>query len=132
VAFFMRRRHSTHMSADPAAFLCRSTAVRPRARLGGGGDQAISGGSEVTGYGPPTSVIVDNMNTTTAPPLDLVTTAEAARILGRSPQRIRQLANAGDLAVVARVGTKGNRLYARADVERLAHERALAAVGANH
>jgi hypothetical protein len=55
--------------------------------------------------------------------LDLVTTEEAARILGRSPQRIRQLANAGDLVVVARVGTKRNRLYARADVERLAYER---------
>jgi DNA-binding transcriptional MerR regulator len=64
--------------------------------------------------------------TTTTPhaPLDLVSTQEAARILNRSPQRVRQLADAGDLVPVARVGDRRQRLYARADVEHLAQLRA--------
>ncbi len=59
---------------------------------------------------------------------DTMTASQAARRLGLSPQRIRQLMAAGKLAFV---GTPLGRLIYRADVERLAAERTAASEQAN-
>ncbi len=53
---------------------------------------------------------------------ELLSTAEAARILGVTPDRIRQMVNAGQLPPVQ--STTLGRLFARRSVERLARERA--------
>lgn len=60
----------------------------------------------------------------TDPPL--IGTVEAARILGKSPRTVHRLVANGDLtpAVVAPGGYSGSFLFNRADVERLAKERA--------
>lgn len=59
-----------------------------------------------------------------APHSDTVGTATAARILGVSESRIRQMANAGDLRVVS---TPLGRLFDRAEIEALAARRQAAA-----
>lgn len=59
---------------------------------------------------------------------DLIGTAEAATILGRSARTVHRLVEAGDLtpAVVAPGGFAGVYLFARSDVEALKAERAQA------
>jgi len=52
----------------------------------------------------------------------LLTAADAARILGVLPARVRQLANEGQLAPVATT-VSGTRLFRQEDVERLAAAR---------
>ena len=52
----------------------------------------------------------------------LLTVADAARILGVVPARVRQLANEGQLAPVATT-VGGTRLFRQEDVERLAAAR---------
>jgi excisionase family DNA binding protein len=54
---------------------------------------------------------------------DLLSTAEAARLLGVSPDRVRQLATSGKLPPILSPST--GRLFARRMVEGLARERAL-------
>jgi len=55
---------------------------------------------------------------------DLVTTLEAASILGRRVSTINRWANAGILPIAARGnGIRGPRMFQRGDVERLARER---------
>lgn len=57
--------------------------------------------------------------------VDLVTTAEAARIVGRSVATVNRWAAAGTLTPIVRgPGLRGANLYARADVERLAERAA--------
>lgn len=60
-----------------------------------------------------------------AMPHDLIGSAEAARLLGRSPRTIHRLVESGDLvpALTAPGGFKGTFLFNRSDVERLASER---------
>jgi excisionase family DNA binding protein len=53
---------------------------------------------------------------------DLLTTADAARILGVVPATVRQLERNGRLA--AQRTSSGVRLFQRSDVEQLARERA--------
>jgi len=55
---------------------------------------------------------------------ELLSTAEAARILGVTPDRVRQMANAGQLLPVQ--STSLGCLFARRSVERLARERVAA------
>ena len=52
---------------------------------------------------------------------DLIGTAEAARLLGKSPRTVHRLVNSGDLkpALTAPGGYSGAYLFKRADVERL-------------
>ena len=52
---------------------------------------------------------------------DLIGTAEAARVLGRSPRTVHRMVNAGDLtpAMTAPGGHHGSYLFRRADVEAL-------------
>lgn len=52
----------------------------------------------------------------------LLTVADAARILGVVPARVRQLANEGQLPP-ATMTVSGTRLFRQEDVERLAEER---------
>ncbi|PYR90185.1 MAG: hypothetical protein DMF84_22085 [Acidobacteria bacterium] len=52
-------------------------------------------------------------------PKDLIETADAARILGVTPDAVRQMARRGDLRVQF-TSPRGWRLYHRAVVERLA------------
>ena len=54
-------------------------------------------------------------------PEESLLASEAARVLERSAQGVRYLEDAGRLASV-RVGIRRMRVYARADVERLAEE----------
>jgi hypothetical protein len=54
----------------------------------------------------------------------LLSTAEAARILNVTPDRVRQMAVNGDLVPIE--VTSIGRLFARTSVERLARERARA------
>jgi excisionase family DNA binding protein len=54
-------------------------------------------------------------------PEQLLTPAEASRLLGVTPDAVRQLANKGRLPLT------GRRLFRRADVEKLVFERTLAA-----
>ncbi len=54
---------------------------------------------------------------------DLLSTADAARILGVVPATVRQLERNGRLPAIRTAG--GIRLFRRADVERFARERAL-------
>jgi DNA-binding transcriptional MerR regulator len=61
------------------------------------------------------------MNTVHGEPFLL--TGDAARVLRISPLRVRQLGDAGVLSIAART-IDGTRLYRRADVEKLAAERA--------
>ncbi|MGE0541506.1 MAG: helix-turn-helix domain-containing protein [Dehalococcoidia bacterium] len=56
---------------------------------------------------------------------ELLSTAEAARILGVTPDRIRQMATNGDLVPVE--VTSLGRLFARQSVEQLARQREAAA-----
>lgn len=60
-----------------------------------------------------------------AMPNDLIGSAEAARLLGRSPRTIHRLVESGHLtpAMTAPGGFRGTFLFHRADVERLAAER---------
>ncbi|HZS39769.1 MAG TPA: helix-turn-helix domain-containing protein [Polyangia bacterium] len=51
-----------------------------------------------------------------------MTPSDAARILGLSPDSVRALSDSGRLATLRTVS--GRRLFRRADVERLANERA--------
>lgn len=53
---------------------------------------------------------------------DLIGTAQAARILGRSPRTVHRMVEAGDLipAVTAPGGHHGTFLFHRADIEALA------------
>ena len=51
-----------------------------------------------------------------------ITTSQAARTLGLSPERVRQFAVCGELASIE---TPLGRLFARVDVERLAEKRRL-------
>ena len=53
---------------------------------------------------------------------DLIGTAEAARILGRSPRTVHRMVDAGDLtpALTAPGGPAGAYLFRRADVEKIA------------
>jgi excisionase family DNA binding protein len=51
-----------------------------------------------------------------------MTPSDAARVLGLSADSVRVLSDAGRLATMRTVG--GRRLFRRADVERLASERA--------
>lgn len=53
---------------------------------------------------------------------ELLSTAEAARILHVTPDRVRQLATSGKLPPILSPST--GRLFARRTVERLARERA--------
>jgi DNA-binding transcriptional MerR regulator len=53
---------------------------------------------------------------------DLIGAGEAADILGVSPERVRQLAEAGKLQEQGRFS--GRRVYRRQDVERLKRQRA--------
>ncbi len=53
---------------------------------------------------------------------DYLTTHDAARVLGLTTPRVRQLADTGTLPVIRTAS--GWRLFARADVERLARQRA--------
>jgi len=55
-------------------------------------------------------------------PDELMTPSDAARILGLSPDSVRALSDSGRLATLRTVS--GRRLFRRADVERLANERA--------
>lgn len=55
--------------------------------------------------------------------LDLITTTEAAAILGVDVVTVRRWADEGKLEIVATIGTVGKRLLDRAEVERLAEER---------
>jgi DNA-binding transcriptional MerR regulator len=56
-------------------------------------------------------------------PMDeLMETAEAGRVLKRTPATVRLLAKQGKLRVAALTG-RGQRLYRREDVERLAKAR---------
>lgn len=59
---------------------------------------------------------------------DLIGSAEAATILGKSPRTIHRLVKAGTLVPVllAPGGFKGAYLFARRDVEKLAAERTAA------
>lgn len=52
---------------------------------------------------------------------DLIGSAEAARLLGKSPRTIHRLVQSGELrpVVIAPGGFKGAYLFSRADVERL-------------
>jgi excisionase family DNA binding protein len=52
----------------------------------------------------------------------LLTPSEAARLLGISADSVRRLSNNGELPTVKTTG--GFRVFKRADVERLAHQRA--------
>jgi hypothetical protein len=63
-----------------------------------------------------------------APELDLVGTAEAARILGDlDKSTVTRLAASGQLPIAARLpGLRGAFLFHRADVKRLAAQRAIA------
>lgn len=61
------------------------------------------------------------MYQTRAADMETIGTAAAARIVGVSEGRIRQLANLGRIRVIP---TPLGRTYRRADVERLAAERA--------
>lgn len=56
----------------------------------------------------------------------LLTTAEAARLLGCTPDNVRRLTRAGALTPAMVVG-RGQRLYARHDVEMLARRSDLSA-----
>jgi excisionase family DNA binding protein len=58
-------------------------------------------------------------------PEQLLTPAEASRLLGVTPDAVRQLANKGRLPVQRTL--TGRRLFRRADVEKLVFERTLAA-----
>lgn len=60
-------------------------------------------------------------------PDDLMTTGEAGRLLGLSPDMVRWLEREGRLP--AQRTTNGLRLFRRADVEKLAAERARAGGG---
>ncbi|MGD9892793.1 MAG: helix-turn-helix domain-containing protein [Dehalococcoidia bacterium] len=53
---------------------------------------------------------------------ELLSTAEAARVLGVTPDRVRQMAANGDLIPIE--VTSIGRLFARRSVERLARQRA--------
>jgi excisionase family DNA binding protein len=55
--------------------------------------------------------------------LDLVTVAEAAALLGRSPDMVRKLEAAGHLRAAGRFGPNRARLFRRADVVALAETR---------
>ena len=59
---------------------------------------------------------------------NLIGTAEAARILGKSNRTVHRLVNSGILtpALVAPGGFRGSFLFRRADVERVAAEQAAA------
>lgn len=52
----------------------------------------------------------------------LITTSESARILDCGTENVRRLARAGHLQIAATVG-HGQRLFERAEVERLAAQR---------
>jgi excisionase family DNA binding protein len=54
--------------------------------------------------------------------MDWMLGTDAARVLGVSPDRVKQIANEGGLPAL-RVGRRGVRVYRRGDVERLAAER---------
>jgi excisionase family DNA binding protein len=54
--------------------------------------------------------------------MDWMLGTDAARVLGVSPDRVKQIANEGGLPAL-RVGRRGVRVYRREDVERLAAER---------
>lgn len=64
-----------------------------------------------------------------ARPDDLMTSSDAARILALSSDMVRLLARKGALPIAART-IRGVRLFRRADVERLARERAETSRGA--
>lgn len=55
-------------------------------------------------------------------PLDLISSPEAARIIGRSSRTIHRLVDSGELIPVSRVsaGPNGAYVFHRADVERIA------------
>lgn len=53
---------------------------------------------------------------------DLITSAQAARILACVPDNVRKLAREGKLPVAGTVG-RGQRLFERGDIERLAKTR---------
>lgn len=59
---------------------------------------------------------------------DLIGTAEAARILGKSPRTVHRLVDSGDLtpAITAPGGHHGTFLFRRGDVEKLAQPEAVA------
>ena len=59
---------------------------------------------------------------------DLIGTAEAARVLGRSPRTVHRMVDAGDLipALTAPGGPAGAYLFRRADVEKLCPAEAVA------
>lgn len=58
------------------------------------------------------------------PPVDLVTSPEAGRMINRSPRTVHRLVEAGQLIPAARLsGPNGAMLFHRADVEALAAER---------
>jgi excisionase family DNA binding protein len=61
-------------------------------------------------------------------PDDLMTSSDAARILGLSSDMVRLLARRGALPIAART-IGGVRLFRREDVERVARDRAGAASG---
>jgi hypothetical protein len=56
---------------------------------------------------------------------DLIGTAEAARLLGKSPRTVHRLVQSGELtpALTAPGGFKGSYMFNRVDVERVAAER---------
>ncbi len=54
---------------------------------------------------------------------DLITTVEAAAMLGVDVVTVRRWADEGKLKIVAHIGSVGKRLLDRAEVERLAEER---------
>lgn len=58
----------------------------------------------------------------TGNPNDLLTSLDASRELGCSPERVRQLAKDGTLPI-ANSTTGGIRLFKRSDVDRLKRER---------
>ncbi len=62
------------------------------------------------------------------PDQELIATSEAARILGLSGERIRQLSLAGEIPSI-KIAPHGYRAYFRADVERLKAEREAKAEG---
>ena len=55
--------------------------------------------------------------------LDLITTVEAATILGVDVVTVRRWADEGKLKIVATIGSVGKRLLDRKQVERMAAER---------
>ena len=59
---------------------------------------------------------------------DLIGTAEAARILGRSPRTVHRMVATGDLtpALTAPGGPSGSYLFRRTEVERVKREKAAA------